>query len=213
MSISIDITKDLATPALDAVRGQLTHAKSDPVIGRAVRQSFKDWFEDLNRTRGPSVAGGTRTGFYGQAARATDFTLNPTGVTIGVSKVGIAQRYFGGEIRPVNRSYLAIPIRPEAYGHVPADFENLEVVFGANRRPIGLAITELTQNPHVGKKNKINVGLKQKSTGTLLFLFTKLVVQAADETVIPPKESTKAVAVDAVQKQLDTMRQRGWKPE
>ena len=178
------------TPTVGAVARGLAPARLLPIIGRAAVNVWRGHLFDLNRTR-PNQIGGRRTGFYAQAARSASFEVaGDNSVVVSANSVGIAQRFYGGTIRPkLGKKYLTIPVAPEAYGKTAREFPNLQLVFGHGGQPIALATpstraVQITQN----KRGKI---VKQATgrLGVIMFRLVKSVTQQPDPTVIPSAET------------------------
>lgn len=178
MSFAIRINlADRGTPAIRAVLQAVQPKQVNPIVGRAATNLIREHLFDLNKSR-PNKLGGRRTNFYASAARGTHFDATENGVVISVVQVGIAQRYFGGIIKPTKAKYLTIPVSPEAHGKRASEFSDLEVVFGKGGRPIGLA--------------------RKGAHEDLLYRLVKYVDQAADPTVLPSNETIAAAANVAV---------------
>lgn len=140
-----------------------------PVMGRAAVIAYRTHLRAKNASS-PNKLGGRRTHFYAAAARATSFALvGDSTVVVSIAQRGISQRYFGGRIVPVKAKLLAIPAHPLAHGKLPREFPDLEMIFGAGGRPVGLA-----QKPQ---------GTRQ--FGVFLFRLTPFVDQKPDPTVLP----------------------------
>ena len=186
--LSLNVTNRL-TPTLGVVARGLAPERLGPVIGRSAVGVWRGHLFGLNRNR-PNVLGGRRTGFYAQAARSANFRVETDGsVIVSVNSVGIAQRYFGGTIRPKpGKKFLTIPVAPEAYGKTAREFGRLVLVFGQNGRPIALAtpvsnVTKFTKKR--GSQERVGKSLGQRA-GTILFRLVTSVTQSPDATVLPP---------------------------
>ncbi len=200
VGVRIDLT-DTARPAIARLNGALQPAKLNPVIGRAITNLFRSHLFRLNRER-PNAAGGRRTNFYAQAARGTSFQVDPDGITVSVASIGIAQRFYGGVIRPKKSKWLTIPAAPEAHGKTAREFD-LELVWDENRKPIALATkntlaVSITQNAQ-GKIVKRQTG----SLGKIMFWLRKSVTQAPDPTVLPRIDEVAGAAMTAINDTVD----------
>jgi len=122
MSLTIQILKDEATPAVQRLARTLASPEIRDVIGRAGRNVVKAHLEKLDRSRHRAHVAHH---FYGRAARATSYRVTGQGAVVAIAQEGIAQRYYGGTIRPRRRRMLAIPARPEAEGKTPREFPDL----------------------------------------------------------------------------------------
>lgn len=202
MSIGVRIDlRDTAQPALARVRGALQPAQLNPVVGRAARNVYRGHLFRLDRER-PNAMGGKRTHFYAQAARGTSFTAEPDGVTVSIASIGIAQRFFGGVIRPQKAKWLTIPAVPEAHGKTASQFD-LELVWNADRKPVALATkntlaVQITQNAQ-GKIVKKHTG----SLGRIMFWLRKSVTQEPDPSVLPRIDEVAGAAITAINDTVD----------
>ena len=111
----------LAALAAGAGKVEVCH-----VVGRAGRNVFREHFEQLGRERHrPHV----RHNFWDRAAKKTQYQIAVGGAKVVVNQEGVAQRRFGGDIKPRKPgiTHLAIPLpdAPEAHGRVPGEFGNL----------------------------------------------------------------------------------------
>ena len=191
---SLTMRFDLGEFATDlpAAEAALAPAAVKDVVGRAGVNILRDHFFDLDRSRKNDL-GGKRSHFYAAAARSTQFQTRSSGVLISINKVGIAQRFYGGSIRPVKAKVLTIPVRSEAYGKSPREFTNLEVVFG-KRGAIGLAERPSTD---------VNFGSRgvqpgQRRGGLLMYIFKTEVQQDPDPSVLPKDSEMSEGILDAL---------------
>lgn len=207
VGIHIDVT-DTARPALARVRGVLQSSQLNPVVGRAVRNVYRSHLFRLDRER-PNALGGERTNFYAQAARGTSFTVDPDGVTISIASIGIAQRFYGGVIRPKAAKWLTIPAAPEAHGKTARQFD-LELVWNSDRKPVALA-TKNTLSMSITRNAQGEVVKRQTGNARkIMFWLRKSVTQNPDPTVLPPKDEVAAAAVTAIDDAVnDAIRRRG----
>jgi hypothetical protein len=124
---------------------------------------------------------GVGLNFYADAADSVSTETLPDGVEIRIDKAGIAQRYYGGDIEPVNRSHLWIPAKDSpAEGRVPREFWPFDkVVF--TEKGQGFAIKE----------------------GEILFWLVSHVHQDPDPSVLPTTEQYKDRILAAVSPYID----------
>ena len=191
MPLSIQIT-DRATPHLTRVEADLSSPGAKHAAGASVMLLILNHLVQLDAER-PNALGGRRTNFYAKAGKSTSYAVNDIGATVSISAIGIAQRLFGGEIKPVNGKYLTIPARAEAYGRRAREFDTLEVLFGKNG-PYALAERGHTDMKWGYKKIK---GQKKREKyrdiarsrtvagGMIFYWLVKSVSQAPDPSVLP----------------------------
>ncbi len=196
VSVEIKITKDTASPTLAAARQFMKPERLNPIIGRSAVNVYRKHLFGVNETR-PNKLGGTRTNYYATAARQTNFRiLSDDAVLVSIPQIGIAQRYYGGPIKPRVAKFLTIPANPKAYGHRASEFD-LELVFGPGGQPIALATkstraTQVTQN----KKGKTVTKLIGRH-GEIMFTLSRGVIQKPDPTILPyPEQVLAQVGID-----------------
>lgn len=175
MSIAISIqASDGISPVTRRVLRAIEPARLNPVIGRSANNTIREHLFGLNQTR-PNQLGGRRTNFYTGAARATQFkVVSDSEIVVSINQVGIAQRYYGGTIKPKSAKYLTIPARAEAHGKRAREFPDLEVLRRGDGKgePFALA-------------RKVNGKGGAKGGGEILFWLKKSITQRADPTVLP----------------------------
>lgn len=194
LGIEIRIPRDDATPALARVRAGLQPEALRAIVGRSAVNTVRAHLFGVNQSR-PNRLGGPRTNFYTQAARATSFRIVGDAVVVSIASVGIAQRYFGGTIRPVTKKFLTIPARAEAYGKRAGEFQDLEVLVGRNG-PYALArrSASLISIGRRGADGRRAIGRRGSQGGEILFWLVKEVTQKPDPTVLPYNEQIEAAA-------------------
>ncbi len=183
VAIQIQTLRDEARPALMRLERGLQRERLFPVIGQSASNTVINHLRGLNAIR-PNALGGPRTNFYAGAAGGTHFNIVGDDVIVSINHVGIAQRYFGGTIRPKTAKYLTIPVHPKAYGKKAREMD-LELVFGRNGEPIALAtkahlVTIIRQRVKGGITRKLG-----GRRGEIMFRLVKKVVQQPDPTVLP----------------------------
>jgi len=174
---------DNVTPWLRRLQVGLDPDKIKPVAGRSGQNLIRNHLFALDRSRA-NDKGGRRTHFYAAAARSTNFREVSDGVEVSINHVGIAQRFFGGTILPVNSKYLTIPASPEAHGRRAREFDNLEVVFG-RRGPVGLR----TRRATMLQKTKKGFAKGKEVGGEIMYRLVRSSEQKADPSVLPTEEA------------------------
>lgn len=187
LGIEISVLRDSASPSLRRLAAGLQSDALNGIAGRSATNVIRAHLFGLNQTR-PNQLGGTRTNFYASAARGTQFRIVGDHAVVSINQVGIAQRVYGGTIRPKTAKFLTIPVNPKAYGHRAAEFD-LELVFGPGGQPFALALkgnrtTSITRT----KTGKVQVKPLGHRAGEIMFRLVKEVVQQPDPTVLPYDE-------------------------
>ncbi len=185
--LRIQISQDTASPALAAATRGLAPASLGPVIGRAGRNAVREHL--FSRDSQGNALGGRRTHFFGQAARATNFTMQGDTVVVSIDHIGIAQRFFGGVIRPKTAKYLTIPVHPAAYGKRAREFSDLEMIFGPGGQPVGLA-----------RKAK-----GKRTFGEVYYLLVRQATQQPDPSVLPTDPQLEAAVLPEVESHLQRL--------
>lgn len=181
-----------AESALTGLRTFLSQDKVRNIAGRAGVNITRDHLFAIDSERGNGM-GGRRSHFYSSAARSVHYKDTSDGVMIVISKTGIAQRFFGGTIRPVNAKKLAIPATPEAYGRRPGEFTNLEAVFG-RRGAYALAERRATTL----RKTRKGFAKGAEVGGKIMYWLVDKVEQDPDPTVLPTDQSLCSGIMDAI---------------
>jgi len=200
INVRITVTDFGATALLNSLRSPRFDEGVRKVAGRASANLVQKHLRGLDRAR-PNALGGRRSHFYSLAAMAVSFVTDPQGALVTVAHLGIAQRYYGGTIRPINANALAIPARPEAYGRRPKDADNPQDLFVRPGRAGRTAVLARRE----GKRLQI------------WYWLVKSVTQDPDPTVLPTEAEIAAAANDKIdthiRRHLDRARQRIFEQE
>ena len=188
---TINITDD-ASPVLAAIQNESQAGGIAKAMGESVRILTIEHLRALN-ARSP------RTNFYSKAAKSTTTETSPTEVKVGVTAIGIRQRYFGGYIRPKNKQWIAIPAQQQAIAQRPEEFTNLSFVLF---RPDLAGLVRKT-----GAKGREGIGTK-KQAGEVFWWLKKEVYQQPDDTVLPPNTLVVQTALDAATARFFRLRRR-----
>ena len=121
------VSRDAVSSWLARMSSAIDGAQLKEVVGRAGANTIRNHLFKINSAR-PNKLGGKRTKFYAQAARSTQHKAVDDGAVVSVNHVGIAQRYFGGTIRPRRSKYLTLPAVPRAYGKRAREIPGLKFV-------------------------------------------------------------------------------------
>lgn len=189
---SIKLTpEDRATPAFQRLVANIKQPAIRKVMGRAIANRVRKHFTRLDGER-PNKLGGARTHFYAQARRSVQQPqlVGGDGIQVSINHVGIAQRYFGGEITPKNAKWLTLPVHPEAYGHRAREFGDLEFV------PIDEGRRAMLVRPNEASPNGI---------GEVFYLLVKRVTQRPDPSVMPTNAELRDDALTAGDNYLQTL--------
>lgn len=201
--LAIRVVSDTATPALRAELAQLTPERFAGRVGPKVAELTELHLAAL----GGNVKGYPSTRFYEKFARNVRWLPQANGVVVGIlpalvngRQVGLRQRVFGGTITPQTVQFLAIPISPISYGHVPSDFPGLfllKTVRGAYLCQRGEMILEKTGHTIIGRRLGGNAGRRVKTDLSFLFKLVRSVTQEGDRNVLPSDDEILTTALNA----------------
>ena len=177
--------QDSASPILQRMKGVITGEQGTKAIGQAIAQLFKRHL--IKKNAEPNKMGFPKTNFYGLASEKVHFRANSNSVSVNVSQEGIAQRFYGGTIKPVNQKALTIPVHPKAYGHRAREFELKVVNFKVGKSVAGMLVRSIPG----------------KAFGEVYYLLVKSVTQNADPSVLPDKDTVINTAVQALERRVD----------
>ena len=188
MSFDVQIDADEVLQELDRIKVALEDI--NPVIGEAAKLRLMDHLTDKNASS-TSHKTATRLGanpsqLYAEFVKAITYDENSDQVVVSINHNAARQRYFGGDIYPVNKTYLTIPITAESYGKTIDDFahtDSLKWFFGKNRKPYA-------------------VGRASEPTRKL-FILTTHVHQDGDKTILPDDDTWAGSILETVLNALD----------
>jgi hypothetical protein len=131
--------------------------------------------------------GATPTGFWGQGAEKTTFTVDEKGATVSIRQPGVGRAFHDVTIEPgAGKKYLAIAAIAEAYGKLPRTVPDLTAMIrwkDGQRRAVALA--------------KVS-GKGKERTETAWYWLVKSVRQKQDRTLLPSDEQYRLQALAAV---------------
>jgi hypothetical protein len=183
--------EDLATPMFKRLGAAVQRPDIRKVMGRAMATQLRKHFSRLDSERANKL-GGSRTHFYGQARRGVQQPeITTDGVVVAINNVGIAQRYFGGDIEAAPGGKLTIPVNPAAYGHRAREFSDLHAIYFQDGS--GILVKSRTES-------KGNIG-------EVFYRLVKRVHQEEDPTVLPTEDEMQENAMQAGAGYLDTLKE------
>jgi hypothetical protein len=177
--------RDDAAPAMSGIIRALVLGFADKAaVNKAVARSgsnlTKKHLYGLANTRHRA---GVALNFYEDAADSVSTKDLGGGVEIRIDKAGMAQRFYGGTIKPVNYSHLWIPLPGTvAEGKAAGEFDDLTVII--NR----------TSNKGVALKD-----------GTAIFALVDEVTQSPDESVLPSADEYAEAGIEGMNAYLDSV--------
>lgn len=182
--------------AVETLGGAITGDDVRKAMGNAVANvllaHFAELAQDSTHHKTAQSFGAAPTGVYEEARRGVQQPeLEGEGVSVTINQRAIAQRFFGGDIEPVNAKFLAIPARTESYGKRPGEFDNLRFILfpsGAG----ALVERDATKLTRKGKQGAAVGGL-------VFFWLVKQVHQDPDPSVLPTEDAMLEAAMQNAQ--------------
>jgi hypothetical protein len=174
------------------------------VVARSTKELVRQHLFAYGRTH-PNKLGGKRTQFYGDAARTIETDVEGSTAVVIITKTGIAQRLFGGEIKAKNVKYLTIPAIAAAHGKSAGDFANLRFVrFGKEESAPAALIEDAPRSARWSYSGKRVSGKQFSEFGgqyksRVFFWLKQSVMQSGDPNVLPTDDKILATAYEAIE--------------
>lgn len=171
-------------------------------IGKGAADKVRGHLKSLDSTRANKL-GGKRSHFYWEASENVTSEATVSGATIIIDKVGLRQRWQGGDIYPVNAKKLAIPARSESYGIPPKEFPGDLQVIKFKSGAMALVKDEQTHTVDQVGNYKILSAVKgqrksrKRTLGLVEYWLVDHVHQSADPSVLPSPEDLLNAATQA----------------
>ena len=192
LTVQVNMAAEAVRDALERAAAALGPARAAAACAEAGADVVRAHFLRLGDSRHRP---GQRINFWLAAADSVTRETDGADALIRVPQAGVAQRYYGGEIRPsgrtspvtgrpVRRLALGIPGTP-GEGHTPADFPDLFLILKKGSRKGG---------------DKGGAFLARKTPDGVQRLFTLLarVKQRPDPTVLPTDAELSEAAAEAI---------------
>ena len=195
--IGIDITfpDPEKLPAIFNLARGLRRPDTLMVMGRAVATLLRKHFTELDKDR-PNKLGGERTHFWGKARRSVQQPELVSGdaAKVSITAIGVAQRYYGGDIVPHTAKALTIPVHPSAYGHRAREFDDLEYIPSKSGKSLAILARPNSASAH--------------GIGEVYYVLVRRVHQKADPTVLPTETEIDEAALNAGETYLKNLTDR-----
>lgn len=186
LSVSI---KDNSTAGLEGIvraitKGLVDKAKLNEAVGRRCSELTKEHLYGLANSRHRPHVG---LNFYEDAGDSVSHADLGDSVEIRIDKTGVAQRFYGGDIEPVNVNHLWIPVEGSpAEGKAPGEFWPYDsIVFSKDGNGQGFAWKDLGSGEE------------------LLFWLVSHVHQDPDPSVLPSADAYAEAAAGAMDLVID----------
>jgi hypothetical protein len=169
MSAGVNVTVDKVPAAIKAaiaaVDAQTPEGRAlTAVLGRAAGNVLVAHFRKLSAV--PNKLGGKRTFFWTKVADAVQSPQPQSGgFSITVSHPHVAQKVYGGMIKPTKAKNLSIAMRPDAYDKSPRLFSDLAYIRLKKKPQIsGMLVAGykklITRGPNKGKERLVPIAGK-----------------------------------------------------
>lgn len=190
--LTLDVNTDDTSvrELLAAVSATVSPESCATVVAEAGADTVRAHFVKLSRARHRPAQ---RINFYLQASDSVIRETNGTEALIKIPHTGIAQRYYGGTIKPSGRpskitgqpiTRLAVGLSgTPGEGHVPADFNDLFLI---------------VKKKQGNDKGAAFLARRSQSGIQVLFVLLTQVRQAADTTILPTNSELLDNAAEAI---------------
>ena len=198
LSLSVKFDDAGAARMLVSLRGDLeTRAELHRAMAVAVEESVRAHLIARSAAKSP------RTGFYGKASRSVESHATADAGTVTIPHRGMALRYYGGRVVPVEMKNLAlptanVPIRGDERMR-PGEMKNLAYI-PCRRHGVNATtgyLVEGVEKTMTKGKHKGKVRLVPKPDGKLMYILRGFTDHAADPTELPPHPAMLAAAASA----------------
>lgn len=156
------------------------------ILGRAAANELRRHFRALNGKRANRL-GGPRSNFYSRVAETVNAPrVVPGAVVVQISHPHIAQRLFGGTLRPRKAKALAVPVDATAYGVYPRIYPGTLAFIPARGKGetkgylVDGEMRTVTRGENEGTERAA-----PKPGGRLLYVLRGSIVQRADPSILP----------------------------
>lgn len=194
--------RDHATYTLTKIAEGLTNRRPlNAAVGKRGEVELRAHF--LARNQEPNKKGWPKQDFWNRIREATALSaVDESGATITIADPAIAQKIYGGTIKPVEGKYLALPAIAEAYGRSARTFNNLEPMIrwiNGSRRAVALVERAASLTRDWKEKGSNLIEKKGSLVGGRVFYWLVLsVTQAEDPRALPESnEMEKALREEA----------------
>lgn len=156
-------------------------------VGNRGERELREHFRERNQE--PNKRGWPKQDFWNRIRKATALAgVDASGATIAISDPAITQKIHGGEIKPKEGKYLALPAIAEAYGKSPRSFNNLEPMIrwmNGERRAVALM-----------ERKSTDVKSRTESGGKVFYWLVESVHQKKDERALPGRAKMEAALAE-----------------
>lgn len=215
LAFHIDLS-DSASPGLAKLRAGLadTSALHD-AIGLGVREATKEHLNTAGYVGRVNALGGKSTGYWKAVSEAITTEASEDSATVTLSYQGVALRYYGGEVKPVTRKALSVPVHKSAHGlnaseypgtlaFIPATRQFGPFRSGGGQDTVGYLVRGVERTITRGK-NKGKSRIVPMPGGEMIYVLRRRTYHRPDPNIIPPTDAIIATAVEAGEAYLESL--------
>lgn len=216
--ITVDFS-DSASPALASLRaGLLDTAELHQAIGFGVGAATKEHLNTAGYVGRVNALGGKSTGYWKTVSESITSEASADSATVTISHRGVALRYYGGEVKPVTRKALSVPLHKSAHGLNASEYPGLlafipaTTQFGPFRKgggqdTVGYLVRGVSKTITRGKnKGKSRVVPLPRSDGEMIYVLRRRTYHTPDPNILPTEDALRAAAKDAGEAHLETLK-------
>lgn len=200
--VRVTITETQIEDRLRDLYGRVRPASIHKALSRSISQLVTEHLFAYDREH-PNKLGGKRTHFYGEAARSVTSKFDESSATVQIDKVGLRQRWQGGEIRPKQKRLLTIPAIAEAHGKVSGQFQDLTLIIfprasAESDAAVGALVEADRTEIRKSRRKKGGFAAKRERGGRVVFWLHRFVRQDPDPDVLPTEQQIARRATETV---------------
>lgn len=172
-------------------------------IAKAAADKTREHLKARDNTHANKL-GGKRSHFYWNAAETVYGEATAEGAEVVIDKLGLRQRWLGGDIYPVNAKRLAIPARSESYGVPPKEFPGDLTVIKFKSGAMALVkddqdhgVDPLSGGYRIRSAERGQKRTRKKTVGLVEYWLVDHVYQEPDPTVLPSPQELLNVVTEA----------------
>jgi len=191
MKVAVTI-HDGATYTLTKLAEGLTNRRPlNAAVGKRGESELREHFRERNQE--PNKKGWPAQDFWNRIRKATALaSVDDSGAAIAIADPAITQKIYGGEIKPKEGKYLALPAIAEASGRSARTFANLEpLIRWMNGKRRAVALVERRATLTSDRKEKGSGAVEKKGElvgGRVFYWLVESVHPRKDPRALPTRE-------------------------
>jgi hypothetical protein len=190
MNVTIETSGSANVTLGKLVEGVRHRRPLNAALGKRGEVELREHF--LDRNQEPNKSGFPKQDFWSRIRKSTALSqVDESGATVSISDPALAQKIYGGEIRPREGKYLTLAAIAVAAGKSPRVFSNLELLIrwkDGKRRAVALYLPDPVGTA-AGKG-------KGSSSGTVFYWLVLSVTQKRDPRALPDRAEFQKALLD-----------------